>query len=132
MKIWHKILVAPALAMLFLIALGATAYSVLYQQNEALVELFTERFGSYQLAARSSQEIGEVHATVYRLFTWIGNLKEERIKQISGEQLAKIDRVGVRIKTFEERHDLEDAERTLAAALLKQVANYRKGVDVAV
>src|SRR5262245_22598447 len=132
MKIWHKILVAPALAMLFLIALGATAYSVLYQQNEALVELFTERFGSYQLAARSSQEIGEVHATVYRLFTWIGNLKEERIKQISGEQLAKIDRVSARISAFEERQELEDAERTLAAAVVKKLAKYRKDVDLAI
>ena len=55
MKIWHKILVAPALAMVFLVALGAVAYNVLAQQNSALVELFTQRFGGYQVAARSAR-----------------------------------------------------------------------------
>ena len=132
MKIWHKVLVAPALAMLFLVALGAAAYSVLAQQNSALVELFTQRFGGYQVAARSVQEVGEVHSAVYRLFTWIGNLKEERIKQITTEQLAKIDRTGARISAFDKRMDLEDDERAVAQGLLKKLAKYRKDVDTAI
>src|SRR5512135_133407 len=100
MKVWHKILVAPGAAILFLLVLGATAYSVLTRQNAALVDLFGNRFGSYQLAARSAQEIGEVHSGVYRLFNWIGNLKEDKVKQTTGELLGKVDGVTKDIAAF--------------------------------
>ena len=100
MKLWHKIVLAPAVAIVCLVGLGAAAYTVLQQQNETLIELFDTRFGNYRLAAGGSQEIGEVHSSVYRLFTWIGNLKEDKIKQITGEQLAKIDRVSARLAEF--------------------------------
>ena len=80
MKIWHKIVIAPAVAIVLLIVLGAVCYSVLTRQHATLQDLVNNRFASYQLAAESSREIGEVHAEVYRLFTWIGNLKEQKIK----------------------------------------------------
>ena len=80
MKIWHKIVIAPAVAIVLLIILGATCYSVLTRQHATLQDLVSNRFGSYQLAADSAREIGEVHPEVYRLFTWIGNLKEQKIK----------------------------------------------------
>ena len=131
MKVWHKILLAPGMAIVFLIVLGATAYGVLRQQNAALVELFSVRFVSYQLAARASHEIGEVHANVYRLFTWIGNLKEDRIKQVAGEQMRKLDEVVKGVGEFGARADLEPAERKLAEAALKKIAKYRKDVDTA-
>ena len=100
MKVWHKILVAPGVAIAFLVALGAVSYSVLMQQNGTLAELFNTRFGNYQLAADSSLEVAEVHANVYRLFTWIANLKEDKIKQITDEQKAKIDTVIKNISAF--------------------------------
>ena len=51
MKVWHKILVAPGVAIVFLIMLGAISYSVLTHQHSTLAELFNTRFGDYQLAA---------------------------------------------------------------------------------
>ena len=86
MKIWHKIVVAPAVAIIFLMILGAVSYNALTRQHATLQDLVNNRFGSYQLAADSSRTIGEVHAEVYRLFTWIGNLKEQKIKQITAEE----------------------------------------------
>jgi methyl-accepting chemotaxis protein len=132
MKVWHKILVAPGAAILFLLVLGATAYSVLTRQNAALVDLFENRFGSYQLAARSAQEIGEVHTGVYRLFNWIGNLKEDKIKQTTGELLGKVDAVTKDIAAFGARADLDPGERKVAETVAVKLAKYRKDVDQAI
>ncbi len=132
MKIWHKIVVAPAVAILLLMVLGATCYSVLTRQHGTLQDLVNNRFGSYQLAADSAREIGEVHAEVYRLFTWIGNLKEQKIKQITAEQVAKIDAVTRKLNDFGARPGLDPAERDIAQTVVKQLAKYKKDVDTAI
>jgi len=132
MKVWHKILVAPGVAIVFLIMLGAISYSVLTRQHSTLAELFSTRFGNYQLAANSSQEISEVHSNVYRLFTWIGNLKEDQIKRVTNDQLAKIDAVINNIARFTANKDLDAGERKTAEAAAKKLAKYRKDVDMAI
>ena len=132
MKVWHKILVAPGVAIVFLIMLGAISYSVLTHQHSALAELFNTRFGDYQLAANSSQEISEVHSNVYRLFTWIGNLKEDQIKRITNDQVAKIDAVINNIARFTANKDLGAGERKIAEAAAKKLAKYKKDVDTAI
>jgi methyl-accepting chemotaxis protein len=132
MKIWHKIVVAPAVAIVLLIALGVTCYSVLARQHGTLQELVDNRFGNYQLAADSARQIGEVHTEVYRLFTWIGNLKEQKIKQITAEQIAKIDAVAHKLIDFGARPGLDPAERDIAQAVVKHLAKYKKDVDNAI
>src|SRR5450830_1442195 len=131
MKVWHKILVAPGVAIVFLIMLGAISYNVLTHQHSALAELFDTRFGDYQLAANSSQEISEVHSNVYRLFTStfdqnnLRNLKEDQIKRITNDQLAKIDAVINNIARFTANKDLDAGERKTAEAAAKKLAKYK-------
>src|SRR5690348_8352309 len=107
MKIWHKVVVAPSVAIVLLMVLGAACYNVLTRQQATLQDLVNNRFGSYQLAADSSREIGEVHAEVYRLFTWIGNLKEQKIKEITARQIAKIDTVARKLTDFSAKPGLD-------------------------
>ena len=132
MKIWHKILVAPAAAISFLMILGVVSYSVLTHQHSALDEVFKVRFGGYQLAANSAQEVTEVHANVYRLFTWVGNLKEDKIKQITNEQKAKIDAVTSQITEFSVRPGLDASELQAAQTLIQKLGKYKKDVDMAI
>jgi methyl-accepting chemotaxis protein len=132
MKIWHKILVAPAVAIAFLLALGALSYSGLMRQHSTLSELYNQRFASYQLAANAAQEIGEVHADVYRLFTWIGNLKEDKIKQITSAQKARIGGVIKSIAAFGADPELDAAERKVAESAVQRLTKYRKYVDDAI
>ena len=132
MRIWHKIAVAPAVAMAFLIILGGMSYSALTRQQATLRDLFDNRFGSYQLSADSSHRIGEVHAEVYRLFTWIGNLQESKIKQITKAQTAKIDAVSEKVAQFGARQNADPAEREIAEILVKKLAKYKTDVDNAI
>ena len=132
MKILHKVLVAPAIAMVFLLILGGTSYSMLTQQRAILTDLIGNRFGSYQLSAESSRQIGEVHAEVYRLFTWIGNLKADKIKQITTKQLARIDEVSAKMAQFGARPGADATEREIVESLLKKLAKYKMAVDNAI
>ncbi len=132
MKILHKVLVAPAIAMAFLLVLGGTTYSMLTQQRAVLTDLVGNRFSSYQLAAESSRQIGEVHGEVYRLFTWIGNLKEDKIKQITTKQLAKIDAVTASVTQFGARAEADPTEREIVQSIVKKLAKYRTAVDNAI
>jgi methyl-accepting chemotaxis protein len=132
MKVWHKILVAPGVAIVFLLALGVIAYGALTRQQSTLAELFEQRFGSYQLASRSLNEIGEVHANVYRLFGLIASLSDDKIKQATSDMLGHIDNVSRDIATFATQPGLDADERRVAQAMLARLAKYRKDVDLAI
>ena len=132
MKVWHKILVAPGVAIAFLLALGITAYSVLIGQQHTLSELFEQRFGSYQLASRAVHDIGDVHAGVYRLFSVIGSLGEDRIKQTSDALLSRIDSVAKDVTAFGARAERTPEERRAAESVVAKLAKYRKDVDLAI
>src|ERR1043166_3058311 len=132
MKIWHKVVVAPEVAIVLLLVLGAPCYSVLTRQHSTLQDLGNNRVASYQFAADSAREIGEVHAEVYRLFTWIGNLKEEKIKEITAQQIAKIDGLTRKLNDFAAKPGIDTAEREIAQTAVKRLAKYRKDVDNAI
>ena len=132
MKVWHKVMVAPAVAILFLILLGALAYGALLQQNSALEELAKNRFSGYQIAADSAQDISEVHSNVYRLFTWIGNLSEDKIKKITSDEKARIDDVIKNVNRFGQLTVLTPEERKLVEVMLPKIAKYRKDMDAAI
>jgi methyl-accepting chemotaxis protein len=132
MKVWHKVLVAPALAIVFLLLFGGLSYGVLMQQNAALESLAKNRFAGYQIAADSAQDISEVHSNVYRLFTWIGNLTEDKIKKITDEEKAKIDDVVKSVNRFDQLAGLTPEEHKLVQMLLPKIAKYRKDVDSAI
>jgi len=132
MKVWHKILVAPGVAIAFLALLGAMSYSVLTHQHSTLSDLYNMRMGNYRLVAESAQAISEVHSNVYRLLTWVGNLKEDKIKLIIGEQDARIDGVSKNLARFAALAGLHEEERKIAQAVAKKLAKYKQDVDTAI
>ena len=132
MKVWHKIMVAPGVAIVFLMVLGAISYSVLTYQNSTIAELFNNRFANYQIASGSAQDISEVHSNVYRLFTWLGNLKEDKIDQITAEQKTKIDDVTQSMTRFSGRSNIDAEELKIAEAIIVKLGKYKGDVDTAI
>jgi methyl-accepting chemotaxis protein len=131
-KVWHKIVAAPGVAIVFLILVGAVSYGVMTRQHASLDDMYNHRFGSYQLAANSAQAISEVHSNVYRLFTWLGNLKEDKINQITNEQKARIDEVTKKIRQFAADANTDPEERKLAETIIKQLGKYRRDSETAI
>jgi len=132
MKVWHKILVAPGVAIAFLLALGAATYVALSRQNATVSDMFEDRFGSYRVAAGALDQIGDVHADVYRMIGVIGSLDDQKIQTNTLELLGRIDSVTGELKTFADRPDLEDGERKLIQSAGDKLAKYRHSVDLAI
>src|SRR5512140_3005491 len=131
-KVWHKIVAAPGVAIVFLVLVGSVSYGVMTRQNASLDDMYSRRFGSYQLAANSGQAISEVHSNVYRLFTWLGNLKEDKITQITNEQKARIDEVTKKISQFAADANTGAEERKLAETIVKQLGKYKRDSETAI
>src|SRR5450759_514266 len=125
-------MVAPGVAIVFLMVLGAISYSVLTYQNSTIAELFNDRFANYQIASGSAQDISEVHSNVYRLFTWLGNLKEDKIDQITAEQKTKIDDVTQSMTRFSGRSNMDAEELKIAEAIVVKLGKYKSDVDTAI
>src|SRR5688500_6875601 len=132
MKTWHKILIAPGIAITFLLAFGAIAYSAVSEQNRVLEDLTHRRMGGVTVVGDAAQDMSEVHSNVYRLFTWIANLSEEKIKQAVTTQRQKIDGVAASLAKYRAQSHLTDSERKALDAVLPMVAKYRKLADDAI
>ncbi len=132
MKIWHKILVAPAVAILFLLAFGALAWLVLQRQTASLEELSTVRRSGVEAATDSAMKVSAVHAGVYRLFTWRASISEESVKASAGQLTEKIDDVHGYLTGFKAQPHISPEEKKHIEAVLTQLADYRKSVDDAI
>ena len=132
MKLWHKIMVAPVLSIVFLMVFGTISYSVLNYQNSTISELFNNRFSNYTLVSGASRDISEIHSNIYRLFTWLGNLKEGKIDQVTNEQKAKIDAVTHDMRGFVSRSNIGADELKFAESIVAQLDKYKKDVDTAI
>ena len=132
MKIWHKILVAPAVAMGFLILFGAASYYALSRQQAALEDLQDNQFVAYRTAAAGESELTDVHSGVYRLFTWIGNWPESKVRETLGSFKARLAEVQKGLKTIGALPGATEEERVALEALSVHIAKYAKQMDDAV
>ncbi|MCC2634936.1 MAG: chemotaxis protein [Ramlibacter sp.] len=132
MKTWHKILIAPGIAIAFLLAFGAISYSAVAEQNRVLEDLTHRRMAGVTIVGDAAQDMSEVHSNVYRLFTWIANLDEAKIKQAITTQRQKIDAVAASLAKYRAEDHVTESERKALDAVLPMVAKYRKLADDAI
>ena len=132
MKIWHKILIAPVLAIVFLVGFGAVAYGVVAQQNQALQDLSEKRMAGVIVASDAAQEFSEIHSNVYRLFTWLANMSEDKVKAAIGEQKGKVDKIVASLTAFRNQQHVTAEGRKLVDSMLPMLTKYRKLADDAI
>jgi methyl-accepting chemotaxis protein len=131
-KLYQKVLLAPGLAILSLVAFGAIASRALATQRMAMEEIFSTRFGFYERATQTSSEIDSAHAIVYRVVTWIGTYDDLRLARASAEIRERIERATSLAKELSGAPGLIDKERELLAGILGDVARYGKSVAQAI
>jgi methyl-accepting chemotaxis protein len=126
MRIWHKLLIAPVLAILFLLGFGAIAFGVVRQQGQALDDLEKTRLEGVSMVMDAKTALAELHSDVYRTFTWIGKADEAGIRKARADQRAKIDAVGAVVAKLGGQPNLTPAERRLLDAAPPLLAKYGK------
>ena len=76
MKLSVKLMIAPLVAIAFLIALGAASYSALSLQQKAADSFYQGVFGRYKSVVEAGSTMGDVHAGIYRLLSLSGAVDE--------------------------------------------------------
>ena len=132
MKVWQKILVAPFVAILFLVAFGALGYNVVMRQNAAIEELATQRRAGIEAATDGARRLGEAHAAAYRLFTRRAGLDAEALKKMSAEIDDKVDGISGYLTGYRAQPYVEAGEREAVDAVLPRLAEYRRQVEEAI
>jgi len=132
MRIWHKILIAPVLAIAFLLGYGAVSYGVVHQQNKTLEDIAKKRLDGVATAMEAQNEFAEVHSGVYRLITWINNLSEDKVKKAVAAQRVKLQKVVDMLTQMRAQPYLTEPERQAIDSSLPLIAKYRKLAEDAI
>ena len=128
-----KLLVSPAVAILFLFVVWIVCYVGFFNQKAALDDIFNNRFQNYQASAKIIKDLTEVHANVYKLLSMItaGNLKQ-KTDSFAARQFDKIKEVTGNIETIMKSPQLTKAEKEHFQAAGSQVAQYEKLVKTVI
>ena len=129
MKVWHKMLVAPVVAIVFLLALGAISVTLMARQGMNISTLIKNRGGAMTLALMAFQDMGQVHAGAYRTFTAGGALDAEGLRDLAAKQQTRLDAFGKKMAEYEARPELHAEERELVRGAIAHLAAYRQALS---
>ncbi len=126
-----KLLVSPAVAIVFLFAVWIVCYFGFLNQKAALDDIFNNRFQNYQASAKIIKDLTEVHANVYKLLSMIGagNLKE-KTNAFAERQFGKIKDVADNIQAIVGAPNLTKDEKELFQQAGSQIVQYDKLVRI--
>jgi methyl-accepting chemotaxis protein len=126
LKMSKKLMLAPTVAILFLLAFGLVAYIGLFQQKSAINSIFA-RFQSHQTSSTISNDITYVHASLYRMLEWaVVRYDQSKIEKLGKEQLDTISKTIERINQCLDSKALTAEEKEHYQTLLIQMKEYQE------
>jgi methyl-accepting chemotaxis protein len=131
MKMSRKVMLAPMVGVLCLLALGVEAYYGLGQQRAAAGSIIA-RFETHDATSTTETELTYVHASLYRLLEWTAaRYDQAKIDALGREQMSTLARASDRIHRSLESQTLTAEERGLYQTLLAQTDEYQgKALEV--
>jgi methyl-accepting chemotaxis protein len=121
-----KLMIAPSVAIVFLLAFGLVAYVGLSNQRAAIKNIFS-RFQSHQTSSTISNDITYVHASLYRLIEWAAaRYDHAKLENLGNEQLKTIDKTIEKINQSLDSKNLAEEEMGHYRTLLVQMKEYRE------
>jgi methyl-accepting chemotaxis protein len=131
-KLSHKILVPPVVAIVFLLGLAALSVTLMARQGVAIGTLIKTRGGAMALAVSAFQETGNVQASAYRTHIMAETLGDGHLKQVMAEHARRLDSLQKRTTEYLAQTVLEPQERQLVQEAAGTLAVFRRNVDDAV
>ena len=126
MKMSKKLMLAPTVAIFFLLVFGLVTYVGLSQQKSAINSIFN-RFQSHQESSTISNNITYVHATFYRLLDWaVARYDSNKIESVGKEQLKTIAETIEKINKSIASEKLTAEEKEQYQALVVQLKDYQE------
>jgi methyl-accepting chemotaxis protein len=128
MRMSRKMMLAPMVAILCLLALGVEAYRGLTTQREAAASIVAS-FRSHDATSTTEVELTNVHASLYRLLEWTAaKYDQAKIDALAREQASSLARATDRIQRSLAAPSLTDEERKLIQTALAETKEYEEKV----
>jgi methyl-accepting chemotaxis protein len=135
MRLHAKLLVAPGIAILMLVAFALAAFYGMQRQSDALDEIYQTRFARYQTSARIAQQVAVAHSGVYRILTWGTNQDDAKATAAIAAETQRLRAAAGEFARFAAGLDDDGAEKTAAQAALVHLNAYlthaAAGLDLA-
>src|SRR3990170_6474910 len=93
MRLFHKLLIGPTTAILFLLLFGAVTIGAMWAEKEALVDIYENRISHYSASTYSAGRISSVHSGVYRLVILASGYNKELVDAMAQEQKASVNEI---------------------------------------
>ncbi|OEZ58837.1 methyl-accepting chemotaxis protein [Duganella sp. HH105] len=131
LRIGPKLLLAPGLVLLLLIATAGAAYYGMVRQNASLENLVQLRAARLKAVADISGEARYAHAHIYQLLAWVnGSFAQARIDALARQIKAGHSEIESRLRQLSAQASAasEGEERALLSQALQVLPAYRKAV----
>ncbi|MRX11527.1 methyl-accepting chemotaxis protein [Pseudoduganella sp. FT25W] len=127
LRIGPKLLLAPMLVLVLLIATATASYVGMVRQNASLENLVQVRAARLKIAADVSGEARYAHAHIYQLLAWVnGSFAQARLDALSRDIRTRHAAIDKQLRDLDALAD--DSERKIVAQSLQALAAYRKAV----
>ena len=127
LSIGAKLLLAPAVALALLLALAATAYYGMQRQQNALNNIYQERFRNFKLASNSANRARETYGGLFHLMAsgasgQPGFILDEKQKL----SVARMKEISDQLAEMADNTNVSEEEMTLLRSTVKQFLSYQK------
>ncbi len=127
LRIGPKLLLAPGLVLLLLMATAGAAYSGMVRQNASLENLVQVRAARLQAAADISGDARYAHANAYQLLAWInGSFAQARLDALMAQIRARHSAIERQLAQLAAVADAD--ERKIVGSSMQSLAAYRKAL----
>ncbi|HEU5434965.1 MAG TPA: methyl-accepting chemotaxis protein [Telluria sp.] len=93
MKIAHKMLIVPVVALLCLLAMGAMSYVAMQQNERRMHDLKDVTLTAERLANRQAIALGQVHAEVYAKIAIAASLSDAQFKEFGSQTDSRLNTI---------------------------------------
>lgn len=127
-----KLLIAPLLAIAFLVGLSLASYWGLSSQKMAIDDIYSKRFLGYQECAKIIIDLANIHSNIYKVISWTSaGYDEKKVGALAQEQIIAMEQASGSIKKLLTSGALTDREKVLYQTSLDKLLGYQipaKGV----
>lgn len=129
MKIREKLLSLPSMVLVFMVILGVVAVMAMKTMETSARDIYEVQFQKYQLSVASLDDARAANIGVYRLFTWLNNYDENKIKAAAAEIDKSIDKATGRVQKLMLESQITADEKHSIEQVLASLASYKKEIS---
>ena len=131
MKLLQRILIAPALMVVFMLILSGVSFHSMNTLANALQEMTKTRADHFQVAMEVKAGVLDIQSRIYRLMTWAGSMEAKKIEADSKALVTNADTVIAGFNKWAAEPDLVEVEKQQAKKISELLVRYKKSVATA-